>query len=93
MQSLDNVQKDLLELQIQTSRIQVGIGQASAAQTSLAPGTSQAAELVRTVDLRTIALPEGSLSIELVNDKIIISTLKNISQNIATIPNEFLHAL
>lgn len=43
--------------------------------------------------LRTVTLPEGSLSVESANDKIIISTLKNIGLNIAMLPNEYLHVL
>jgi len=88
-----NVKKGLHELQIQTSKIQVGADQASTAQTSLALGMSQAAKLVRIVDLRTVALLEGSLSTKLVDDKIIISTLKNIILNNAALPNEFFHVL
>lgn len=65
----------------------------SGAQTSLAPGKSQAVELVRIVDLKIVMLPKGSLSIELVDDKIIVSTLKNIDLNIAMLPNEYLHVL
>jgi len=60
---------------------------------NLAPGTIQAAELIQTLDLRIIALPEGSLSIESDDEKIMISTLKNIGLNIGKIPNEFLHSL
>lgn len=45
------------------------------------------------MELQTIALLEGSLSAKSDDDKIIISTLKNIDLNIATLPNEFLHAL
>jgi len=93
MKSLGNVQKDLCKLQIQTSWIQAGTSQVSATQMTLALGTCQVAKLVRTMDLRIIALPEGSLSAESTDDKIIISTLKNISLNIAALPNEFLHAL
>lgn len=59
----------------------------------LAPGTSHATELVRIVDLRTIALRKGSLSVESPHDKIIITTLKKIVLNIVSLPNEFLHAL
>ena len=64
-----------------------------AAQTSLAPGTSQAAEHVMSVVLRTVMLPKGSLSVASFDDKVIVSTLKNIDRNVATLPNEYLHAL
>jgi len=71
----------------------VGEGQVSTRQTSLVLGTSQYAGLVRTVDIRTVALPEGSLSAESVDDKIIVSTLKNIGLNITVLLNEYLHTL
>jgi len=45
------------------------------------------------MDIRTVMLPEGSLSIKSVDDKIIVSTLKNIDLNIAMLLNEYLHAL
>lgn len=51
MQTLGSFQKDLRELQIQANKIQVGADQASMTQVSLAPGTIQAMELVRTLDL------------------------------------------
>jgi len=51
LQSLGTIQKDLRELQIQTNGIQVGAGQVSAAQMSLAPRTSWVTEMVRSVDL------------------------------------------
>jgi len=60
---------------------------------SLAPETSLISKLVRTMDLRTVSLPEGSLSAELADHKIIISTLKNIDLNVAVLHNEFLHAV
>lgn len=93
MQYLGIVQKDRCELQIQTSRIQVGAGQVSAAQMSLAPGTSQAAKLVMTMDLMMVMFPEGSLSMESVIENIIVITLKNIGLNIAALPKIYLHAL
>lgn len=94
LQSLGyTIQKDALELQIQTNRIQVGISQVGAAQISLAAGISQNVELIMTVDLRTTLLPERSLSVELANDKVIVSTLKNIDLKIVALPNEYLHAL
>jgi len=71
----------------------VGTTQASAEQASLAPATSQAAELVRTLDLRTISLLEGSLHVESSDDRIILSTLKIIGMNIEALPNEILHVM
>ena len=71
----------------------MGVHQESTEQVSLAPGTSQATELVRTLGLRTIAFLDGSLRVESTNDRIILITLKNIGLNIAMLPNEILHAL
>lgn len=64
-----------------------------AAPMSLAPSTSQAIEHFKLVDLRIVELPEGSLSTESAHDKVITSTLKNISLNIVALPNKYLHAL
>jgi len=71
----------------------VGIGPVSATQTSLAPGISQATRMVRSVDLQAVMLREGSLSVESTNDKVIMSTLKNIGLNLVVLPNEYLHIL
>ena len=71
----------------------MGTSQASAKQASLAPWMSEAAELVRTLDLRTIAFPDGSLHVETVDDHIIQSTIKRIRLNIGALSNETLHAL
>lgn len=49
--------------------------------------------MVRKLDLCTFSLPEESLHTELVDDQIILSTLKNIRLSIAALPNELLHAL
>lgn len=49
--------------------------------------------MVRSVDLRAVALPEGSLSAESADDKVIVSTLKNNGLNLATLPKEYLHTL
>jgi len=59
----------------------------------LAPGTTQAVEMVRSLDLQEIALVDGALSAEVVVDKAIVSSLKNIGLNLAVLPNEFLHTL
>jgi len=80
-------------MQIQTSRMQVGIGQATTNQVSLTLGTSQAAELVGTLDLRTITFLDGSIHTESSDDHIILSTIKNIGLNIVALSNETLHAL
>lgn len=65
----------------------MGTGQASMEQVGLALRTSQATELVRTLDLRTITLVDGSLHAESVDDRIILSTIKNIALNIAVLFN------
>jgi len=93
MQTIGSIQKDLRELHIQASRIQVGIEQASVEQASLAPAKSQAVELVRTVDLRTITFPEESLHTDSADDRIILSTIQNIRHNIVTLSNKTLHTL
>lgn len=49
--------------------------------------------MVKSVDLRVVALLEGSLSVESNDDKVIVSTLKNIGLNLAALPNKYLHTL
>lgn len=49
--SLCSIQKDLCKLQIQTNRIQLGTGKVSTTQMSLAPGTNQDVEMVKSMDL------------------------------------------
>lgn len=93
LESLVTFQKDLRELQIQTSRIQVGTGQVSTAQTSLGPRTGQATKMVRSTDLQAVTLPKGSQSTKSADDKVIVSTLKNIVLNLTALPNEYLHML
>jgi hypothetical protein len=83
----------LRELQIQTTRLQAGVGQSSMASTSLAPGTTQAAELVHPWISWAVALPDGALSVEVDADKATVSALRNIGLNLATLPSEFLHTL
>lgn len=71
----------------------MGIGQVSVEQVSLALGMSQAIELVRTLGLRTISLPKGSLHMEMTDNRIILNTIRNIRLNIVVLPNEILHML
>lgn len=92
-QALVTIQMGLHDLQIQTNRLQAGVGQSSAVSTNLAPGTTQTAKLVRSLDLWVVALPDGALSTEADTDKATISNLKNIGLNLATLPSEFLHTL
>lgn len=68
-------------------------GQVSASQTSLASGTSQATEMVRSLDLQVFTLLEGSLSMEEIYDKVIVGSLKNIRLNLDALHNEYLHTL
>lgn len=65
----------------------------SATQTNLAPGTSQAVELVQIAEIRSVALSEGAPCMELVDGRFILSTLNDVALNIVVLPNEFLHAL
>lgn len=93
MQMLGSIQKDLCKMQIQVNRLQVGVSQASAEQASLALRKIQVAELVRTLNLRNISLPEGSIHMEPTTNHIILGIVKNIGLKIAVLPNEILHAL
>jgi len=45
------------------------------------------------MDLRSIVLLEGSLHVKSADERVILSTLKDVALNIATLPNEFLHGL
>lgn len=65
----------------------------STEKVSLTPRTSQAVEIVRTLDLRTIPFPDRAIRVESINDCIILSTIKNIGLNIVVLSNEPLHAL
>lgn len=71
----------------------MGIGYVSTIQTSLAPRINQDAKMVRSIDLRVVMLLEDSLSMELVDDKVIMSNLKNIGLNLIVLPNKYLHTL
>jgi len=71
----------------------MGVGQARAEQVILTLGTSQATELVRTLDLRTILFPDGSIRVESAEDHIILITIKDLGLNIEALSNETLHAL
>jgi len=73
--------------------MQVGTWQINTASTSLAPGTTQAVDIFRSLDLREFALPDGSLSTEVADDKVIMGSLKKISLNLVALPNEYLHML
>lgn len=63
-QALSTIQKDLCKLQIQTTKIQAGEGQSSATSTSLALGTTHVVEMVQSLDLWVVTLPDGALSME-----------------------------
>ena len=49
--------------------------------------------MVQSLDLQAIVLPDGSLSMEAVDDKVILCSLKNIVLNLAALPSEFHHML
>jgi len=49
--------------------------------------------MVQSMDLRVVTLPDGSLSMDMVGGKAIVSTLKNVGLSLATLPSEFLHTL
>lgn len=61
--------------------------------TSLASRTTQAEELVRSLDLQSIAMPDGALSVEMDDDKATVSTFRNIVLTLVVLPSEFLHTL
>lgn len=60
---------------------------------SLTPRTRQVAELVRTLDLRTIPFLGRSIRTELAKDHIVLSIITNIGLNIAVLFLKTLHAL
>ena len=49
--------------------------------------------MVRSMDLREVALYDGALSAEVATDKAIFSSLKNIGLNLAALPNDFIHTM
>lgn len=61
--------------------------------TNLLLWTTQAIELVGSLDLWVVDLLDGALSMEEEADKAIVSALRNVGLNLATLPNEFLHTL
>lgn len=74
-------------------QLQEGIGQASGEKVRLTQGSGIVAELERTLDLRVIPLPEGSVCVESNEGHIVINIVKNISLNLATLPLQTVHAL
>jgi len=85
MQTLWSVKKDLCKLQIQANRIQEGIRQVSGAQTILTQGSTIVVDLERTMDLRVIPLPEGSICIKPEEDRIMINIVKDIGMNLVAL--------
>lgn len=59
----------------------------------MALGTTQAIELVRSLDLRLVMLPDGALTAKAEANKATIISLRNVGLNLAALPNEFLHTL
>lgn len=69
------------------------MGQHNTASTSLAPRTSEAAELIHSLDPRVVMLPNRALTTEVEADKATISTLKKFGLNLVTLPSEALNTL
>ena len=63
------------------------------ASTILVLGTTQAAKLVRSLDLQAVTLLDGALSVEGEADKATFNALRNVGLNLATFPSELLHML
>jgi len=61
--------------------------------TSWAPGTSEAAELVCSLDPWVAVQLDGALTIEVGADRVTISVFKKVGLNLATLPSEALHTL
>jgi len=61
--------------------------------TNLALGTSEAIGILRARDPQAIVLLDGVLLIETEDGKPIVSTLKGVRFNMATLPNEVLYLL
>jgi len=69
------------------------VGWSSTTSTSLVPGTSEAAGMVRTRDPWEIVLPNGALIIEIEADRPVVSSLKGVGINLVTLPSEALYLL
>ena len=65
----------------------------SVEQVSLTPRRSQALELVRTLDLRTIPFLDGSICREAAKDCIVLSTIIDIGLNIEVFSLKTLHVM
>lgn len=61
--------------------------------TSLAPDTSEATGMVRTLDPQAIMLPEGVLTTEAKADRPVVNVLKGVGLSLATLASEALHNL
>ena len=60
---------------------------------SLTQGSSIVVELERTLDLRVITLPKGSVHVESYEDRTVIITVNDMGLNLATLPLQTIHAL
>jgi len=73
---------------MQTRASQVGM-----VSTSLAIGTSEAADMLRTKASSVLVLPDGALKIENKAERPTVSALKGVWLNLVVLPHEALHLL
>lgn len=92
-EALVTIQMGLCELQIYATQVQTNVGQGSAASRSLVPQTSNAAEMVCSMDPQAFAQLDGALTAEIEVDRAIFSALKKCRLNLAVLRSEVLHTL
>jgi len=90
---LTEVQKGLKEFQVQVSKVQGIIVQASQSQASMVPMTSSNAQSVLTLELCIIHLLDGSLQLNNAEGREGAQQLKNMSINLMALPLQTLHEL
>lgn len=78
---------------MQAKDLDESLFQVSAPHTRLAPGTNHTIDMVQSLHLQAVALPNASLGTEAADDKVIISSLNNVGLNLTMLPNGFLHTL
>lgn len=59
----------------------------------MAPGTSEAAKLARSLDPRAIVLPDKALTTKVEVDKATMSAIKQVGLNLFVLPSEANHTL
>lgn len=69
------------------------MGQHNTTSTSLVPRTSEAVELIHSLDPQVVVLPNRALAIEVEDDKAAVRTLKKFGLNLVTLPSEALNTL